>query len=470
MKNGFTLIELLGVIILLSILVLLAYPALQGLLKKQTYEVDNTTRQMIYKASDLYISDNSHSFKKINGRNKCIALTTLVDEGLLKYPVKLFSNKTDISDIKTVSVLYNDGFKYSLVDNEDCIDNTKAYMVSLPDGKYFKENDYLTKIKTVNFVDYIDTEGSLKTYDLTDKELSPNKSIIAWIDSDYNLFIGSVSDIYTKDLSYAFNGMSSVTDFNFDNLNTSENKNLKLTFSHMTNLVSLNLSNFDTSSTQNMADAFSYNTNLLNINLNGLDTSNVTDMRRMFKFCSSLETIDLSPLNTKKVTQIQQMFENCSSLKELDLSTFDTSSAQNMTYMFSDCEKLEELNISSFNTSKVNDMQYMFNECHSLSSLDVTNFNTTKVKSMTGMFKGLRKISSLDLSSFDTTALAVVDLMFSSDYSLTNLNLSKAKFSSVTSYIGMFNGVPNNISIISNSDGASFLRDRLGQDVGTITY
>ncbi|MBR6690741.1 MAG: prepilin-type N-terminal cleavage/methylation domain-containing protein [Bacilli bacterium] len=122
-NKGFTLIELLGVIILISILTLLVLPNIINSVRDTSDDVDDLTLRLIYDAADLYISNNSSDFPKINGKMYGISLKDLSDEGLLSSPIKL-SDNIDLINSKSVQVKYEDGFKYELKDSSEIIDSS----------------------------------------------------------------------------------------------------------------------------------------------------------------------------------------------------------------------------------------------------------------------------------------------------------------------------------------------------------
>ena len=47
-------------------------------------------------------------------------LRELVDKGYLDVPVKNVTDDSDITNVKSVRITYNKGFKYELVDNGEC--------------------------------------------------------------------------------------------------------------------------------------------------------------------------------------------------------------------------------------------------------------------------------------------------------------------------------------------------------------
>ena len=104
-KKGFTLAELLGVIVIISLLVILVMPSIINKLSNNKSEVNTSLNELIYKASDTYISENKDLFTPVNGGKKyCISLRTLIDDGKLSEPVKDITSDEDISDTKSVLV------------------------------------------------------------------------------------------------------------------------------------------------------------------------------------------------------------------------------------------------------------------------------------------------------------------------------------------------------------------------------
>ncbi len=131
-KKGFTLAELLGVIVIISLLVILVMPSIINKLSKNKSEVNTSLNELIYKASDTYISENKDLFTPVNGGKKyCISLRTLIDDGKLSEPVKDITSDEDISDTKSVLVtVYSNGvFDHSLVKSDNCQDSDYSSLI-----------------------------------------------------------------------------------------------------------------------------------------------------------------------------------------------------------------------------------------------------------------------------------------------------------------------------------------------------
>jgi len=159
MKKGFTLIELLGVIIILALLVILVFPSIVNSVKNSSEKTDDLTLELIYNATDLYISNHKNDFSKKNGYKYIIDLSDLVDEGFLASPIKLSDSDVDITNNKCIQITYNDGYKYELKDIGTCEEiltckpvtgDDLNYKYVYYDGEYLLgETTYTTGTKSV---------------------------------------------------------------------------------------------------------------------------------------------------------------------------------------------------------------------------------------------------------------------------------------------------------------------------------
>ena len=378
------------------------------------------------------ITNNNYPTYIIDGGNLNINLVNQVPPKIIAYTNNA---KTD----KSLYSYANNIFMYNNVTGDLILEYVeKVYLVSLPSNKYFKESAYLKNIKTVTFVDYIDVpSNALKTYDLSEKS---DNSIIGWIDKDYNLYIGSEWEIFAKDLSYAFNGMSNATSIEFNNLNTSETTTMHGMFWNASSLNNLDVSNFDTSQVTSTRSMFNGCRSLTSLDLSMFDTSKVIEMRAMFNGCRSLTSLNVSNFNTSQVTTMQNMFQSVDHVTNLNVSSFDTSQVTNMSGMFYSMARLTSLDLSNFDTSQVTDMQNMFSGVSSLTSLDLSSFNTSKVTIMRSMFNGCSSITNLNLSNFNTSNVNDMRAMFYLMSSLSSLDLSNFDTSKVTTMQNMFRG------------------------------
>ena len=119
MKRGFTLVELIGVVIILALIALLAFPPILNSIRKTKIELSDASKEILYNAVDLYISENLNDFPKNNGNIYCVTLNILVSKEYL--PTKVYDSVTgeEISlDSKIEIKVENNGYAYNM--NNDC--------------------------------------------------------------------------------------------------------------------------------------------------------------------------------------------------------------------------------------------------------------------------------------------------------------------------------------------------------------
>ncbi len=292
-------------------------------------------------------------------------------------------------------------------------------------------------------------------FDKTFAEYKGVTSIASWFNGCEKLTtIDGIANLNTSnvtDMSFVFDGCSSLTRLDLSNFNTSNVTDMTFMFRGCSSLTRLDISSFNTSKVTNMGWMFLGCSCLTSLDLSSYNTLNLTAMNGLFKECSSLTSLDLSSFDTSNVTEMIDVFYGCSSLTNLDLSNFCTSNVTNMYAMFSGCSSLTRLDVSSFNTSNVTNMYAMFSGCSSLTRLDVSSFNTSNVTYMGWMFSGCSSLTRLDLSSFNTSNVTDMDGMFSDCSSLTRLDLSSFNTSNVTDMYWMFSGCSSLTSLdVSN--------------------
>jgi len=101
MKKGFTLIEMIAVVGLIGLICLLVLPNIVNQLGTKKQEISETTEQLIYSATEIYLSDNNIT---TTGE---VTLEKLVDKGYLKTPLKDFNCGEEISLSKKVVYTLN---------------------------------------------------------------------------------------------------------------------------------------------------------------------------------------------------------------------------------------------------------------------------------------------------------------------------------------------------------------------------
>lgn len=88
MKRGFTLVELLGVIVILGIIAVIAFPSIINQITDARNNIEENTNTLIFDAAESYFEDYANLDSTSSGKYYCVTLETLVDEGLLNEPIK----------------------------------------------------------------------------------------------------------------------------------------------------------------------------------------------------------------------------------------------------------------------------------------------------------------------------------------------------------------------------------------------
>ena len=157
MKKGFTLIEILAVVTIIGLIFILVIPKIATSLKNKKGDVDTTTNNIVLAAAKSYVQDNHDKFDKVDSNTYCLPISTLTKKEYLESPVKNVTDDVDITNIKSVKITYDKGFKYEVVDKKEC------EVVYIPpcesdycdsNGNGYTEIEYAESI----FGAYIDTE------------------------------------------------------------------------------------------------------------------------------------------------------------------------------------------------------------------------------------------------------------------------------------------------------------------------
>ncbi|MBQ9011816.1 MAG: prepilin-type N-terminal cleavage/methylation domain-containing protein [Bacilli bacterium] len=113
MKKGFTLIELLAVLVLLSIIGLIAVPAISNILKTNGEKISESQKTLVEKAAKNWANANAFSLPG-NSEEASITIESLKEEGYLE--------NSDIKNIDDNScvIIQNTSGKYTFTFEENC--------------------------------------------------------------------------------------------------------------------------------------------------------------------------------------------------------------------------------------------------------------------------------------------------------------------------------------------------------------
>lgn len=121
-SKGFTLTELLGVIVILAIIAIIAFPSVLGLLNSSQNETDEAMQNFAITAARSYVNDNMDSYPKaLEGQTKTysnLKIQTLLDEGYISSTTISSEKNCEMlnDEIKITSDSVKYSYKYVTVD------------------------------------------------------------------------------------------------------------------------------------------------------------------------------------------------------------------------------------------------------------------------------------------------------------------------------------------------------------------
>jgi LPXTG-motif cell wall-anchored protein len=334
---------------------------------------------------------------------------------------------------------------------------------------------YCTSVKT------IEIQGTIG-FNTSAANLFDGMTALTEITGIENLDTSGVTD-----MSYMFNGCSSLTSLDLSTFITSSVTNMDYMFCSTKALTELNLSGWNTESVETAEYMFCYcalpsldlsgwdfssltdaknmfylstiselnlsgvdmssltdagymfaNASFTSVDLSGADFSSVTNFASAFRSCSSLTTLNAEGWKVSSAEDLSSMFYGCSALTSLDLSGWDVGNVTTTAYMFNNCSSLATLNLGGWDVGNVKNMGYMFANCSALTTLDLTGWNPKSATNMESLFSSCTKLTSLDLSGWDVDNVTDMNYMFYQCRGLTSLNLTGWNTENVTNMLCMF--------------------------------
>ena len=120
-NKGFTLIEALAAVLIVTIISSLVVPTVINQIANKKQDIDNSTKKLIFDATELYMSNNISNYPKLSGNKYCISLDKIVNAGMLEAPIKDFKTNKEIPLTRNVSVTVNSNGEYDSFElKKDC--------------------------------------------------------------------------------------------------------------------------------------------------------------------------------------------------------------------------------------------------------------------------------------------------------------------------------------------------------------
>ena len=354
--RGFTMIELLAIITILATILLISFPTLINMTRRDKERQYNDMVATLCKAGETYIYDNIDNYPNINtvGNVEYVDIDYLKDDGLVsknqtnpKTGDNIFGNirYTTQSD-KSLKCYYEENMPIPNMLTESTEKNREVGQ-----QLYFLNTSIVEQQISKLYI-HNDGINVPEGYDSQDCSYLQDSSVICYWKEDsentgfYEMNIAANGYIYTPFDSLnlfrnmGYNLSNAINKIDLSGINTKYTINMDSMFAGLF-CKNLDLGDkFDTSNVTNMEGMFASLELLENINLGDkFDTSNVTNMGGMFSYTSSLTSLDLrDKFDTSNVIDMPLMFNYMSSLTNLDLGRkFVIKDNTNTGNMFTHC-------------------------------------------------------------------------------------------------------------------------------------
>jgi uncharacterized protein with FMN-binding domain len=149
-KKGFTLTEILGVIVVISLLLIIIVPGMINKLSSSKEPAEKAQNELIYNASDQYISENKDTYPTGQSGKYCIPIQKLIDGGKLVDPVKDVVTGENISSYSVIVTIYSSGNIDHEISKNTCTGSSLPMIDFIVSPKY--KVDVWVKSRTVTIV------------------------------------------------------------------------------------------------------------------------------------------------------------------------------------------------------------------------------------------------------------------------------------------------------------------------------
>lgn len=118
-KKGFTLAEIIGVVVILGLIALLAFPPMLNMVKQSENKLSDSAKTLIYTASSRYTAKYINDFPKTKGNIYCITIEDLVKEEFLSTSIQN-ENLGDFGLQTKIKITINNDSKYDYIIDNNC--------------------------------------------------------------------------------------------------------------------------------------------------------------------------------------------------------------------------------------------------------------------------------------------------------------------------------------------------------------
>lgn len=110
--------ELMGVLILLSLIVLIAFPAIVNVVKRSGNEINEATKALILSGARTMVDEHKNDYPLKNGNIYCTTIQTLIDGGYVISDLQNGNNGESIDTTQNITItVENSKYKFDLTDS-----------------------------------------------------------------------------------------------------------------------------------------------------------------------------------------------------------------------------------------------------------------------------------------------------------------------------------------------------------------
>lgn len=129
-RKGFTLIELMGALVLLSLIVLVSFPAIVSVVKRSGNKIDEATKKLMISAARIKIDKYKNDYPLVDGNVFCEDIQSLIEKGYLISDLQDGSTGETIDEEELAKIMVKVeviGSKYifEVVEKDDCVPKLK---------------------------------------------------------------------------------------------------------------------------------------------------------------------------------------------------------------------------------------------------------------------------------------------------------------------------------------------------------
>lgn len=117
MKKGFTIAEMLGVVIILCLIAIIAFPPILNLVRKTENDLDEKTKELAITAASQYVTRNSDIYPKVENASYCISVKKLMRNDLISENT---IKSTELSETNGVIINVTSDYKYEYEFTKSC--------------------------------------------------------------------------------------------------------------------------------------------------------------------------------------------------------------------------------------------------------------------------------------------------------------------------------------------------------------